>query len=116
MNGINAAAKALLSTWHPDVPHPLRWPKVKRRAQRVIHIGTTGADGELMTDRRVRYGEQDHEVPTVCGDCGVGLGELHVPGCARESCPRCHGQLISCGGRGCALGRCGLFLVPTATR
>ena len=31
-----------------------------------------------------------------CG-CGVHKGELHVPGCDDEQCPKCHGQMISCG-------------------
>lgn len=31
-----------------------------------------------------------------CHDCGVGVGELHSPGCDDERCPFCLGQLISC--------------------
>src|SRR5690606_3984579 len=31
-----------------------------------------------------------------CGDCNVGRGGRHHPGCDREVCPRCGGQLISC--------------------
>lgn len=117
MTGISAAAAALLDSWFPNLPHPARWPRVKRRAQQVSHVGTTDADGELATDQRVRYGELDPKVPAVCGDCGVAVGEVHVPGCARERCPRCHGQLISCGGfGGCDLGRSGLFLVPEVAR
>lgn len=32
-----------------------------------------------------------------CGDCGVLPGGYHHFGCNIEQCPRCAGQLISCG-------------------
>lgn len=32
-----------------------------------------------------------------CHDCGVQAGSLHHAGCDRERCPRCKGQLLSCG-------------------
>ena len=32
-----------------------------------------------------------------CGDCGVRPGGFHHRGCDMEECPRCRGQLISCG-------------------
>lgn len=32
-----------------------------------------------------------------CHDCGVVDGQLHVPMCDMEVCPRCFGQLITCG-------------------
>jgi len=31
-----------------------------------------------------------------CHDCGVVYGEIHVPGCDIEQCPRCKGSLCSC--------------------
>jgi hypothetical protein len=32
-----------------------------------------------------------------CHDCGIAKGGIHHPGCDMERCPRCGGQLISCG-------------------
>jgi hypothetical protein len=32
-----------------------------------------------------------------CADCAVLPGHAHHPGCAKEICPRCGGQLIVCG-------------------
>ncbi|HEX2767478.1 MAG TPA: hypothetical protein VHR55_12685 [Candidatus Limnocylindria bacterium] len=31
-----------------------------------------------------------------CHDCSARKGQLHVPGCDVEQCPRCQGQMISC--------------------
>lgn len=31
-----------------------------------------------------------------CPDCNVEPGQLHVPGCDIERCPRCHCQAIGC--------------------
>lgn len=32
-----------------------------------------------------------------CHDCGIKHGGFHHPGCDVERCPKCDGQLISCG-------------------
>ena len=39
----------------------------------------------------------DTPLPAHCHDCAVPLGQLHVPGCDMERCPKCQGQAISCG-------------------
>ncbi len=36
---------------------------------------------------------EDHR----CHDCNVKQNSYHHPGCDMERCPKCHGQLISCG-------------------
>ena len=46
--------------------------------------------------RRVAYGP-DHphlDVRPQCRDCACEIGELHVPGCCVERCPRCGEQAI----------------------
>lgn len=47
-------------------------------------------DGETMLP--VPFSGDDR-----CHDCKVINGGLHHPGCDGEHCPRCGGQLISCG-------------------
>lgn len=42
---------------------------------------------------------------TQCHDCRVAVGELHIPGCDVERCPKCGGQRISCGCRSRAKGQ-----------
>jgi hypothetical protein len=32
-----------------------------------------------------------------CSDCYVPHGMPHHPGCSKERCPKCGGQIISCG-------------------
>lgn len=31
-----------------------------------------------------------------CGDCGVSRGGWHHPGCDKQQCPACGGQMLSC--------------------
>lgn len=48
---------------------------------------------------RIPFGHDlasDGSQPAACHDCGAMLGDLHVPTCCWEQCPRCAGQAISC--------------------
>lgn len=71
------------------------WPEKIIAAQK---LKTLVMDGRRRS--RIRYGseknsEQDYALP--CGDCAVIRGQLHVPLCDSEQCPKCLGQLLSCG-------------------
>ena len=48
-------------------------------------------DGTEMLS--IHYNPPSH----ICHDCNVEPGQKHHPGCDMERCPRCDGQLISCG-------------------
>lgn len=43
------------------------------------------------------YNVSPSELPERCHDCNIAQGGYHHPGCDVEQCPRCKGQLISCG-------------------
>lgn len=54
-------------------------------------------DGEFFA--RIRYGDEsfDWRADTrPCHDCGVIKGQLHVPCCDVEECPKWHTQALSC--------------------
>lgn len=42
-------------------------------------------------------GDSEFNLPDTCHDCGVEKGNYHHPGCDMEVCPKCGGQIISCG-------------------
>jgi len=50
-------------------------------------------DGEVLAAVPFTGDQEDSR----CHDCGVRHGGTHHPGCDAEKCPRCEGQLISCG-------------------
>lgn len=50
-------------------------------------------DGVFLPSSRQHFNEPSGR----CHDCNIKHGGLHHPGCDAERCPRCEGQLISCG-------------------
>jgi hypothetical protein len=70
------------------------WPERIQAAQTVRYLMI---DGRRFA--RIRYGAESDDWGAdehACHDCRVIKGELHVPGCDGEECPRCHGQLLTC--------------------
>lgn len=70
------------------------WGKVLAESQ---HERTYSICGEVF--ERIPFGEdyagQATDAPS-CRDCAAARGQLHVPICCLEQCPRCGGQAIGC--------------------
>jgi hypothetical protein len=71
------------------------WPEKIIAAQKIKTLVIYG-----KRRSRIRYGSEKNrqqDFALSCGDCAVILGQLHVPLCDQEQCPKCLGQLLSCG-------------------
>jgi hypothetical protein len=78
------AATDLLHRWRSDIEAAQRL-----RAYRLC--------GRMYP--RIAYGSEyddDGDELGPCRDCAVTAGQLHVPNCGVEVCPRCRAQAISC--------------------
>jgi hypothetical protein len=68
------------------------WPEKIEEAQTITHYEI---DGQKYA--RIPYGSERHPWRAdSCRDCGALKGELHVPLCDVEICPKCGGQVIDC--------------------
>jgi len=50
-------------------------------------------DGTIMESSTSHFEEDSGR----CHDCNIKHGGFHHPGCDVEECPKCGGQLITCG-------------------
>ena len=70
------------------------WPDRIAEAQQQATYRIEGADLP-----RIAYGKEKADRGAdkqACHDCAVSKGQLHVPVCDVERCPRCGEQAISC--------------------
>lgn len=72
----------------------LYWKEQINLAQDLLTYTISGIEHS-----RVAFGHEESERYTgsaPCRDCGVAIGQLHVPSCCLERCPACDCQAISC--------------------
>lgn len=70
------------------------WPEKVEQAQLMSCYEIDGVSFD-----RIRFGLESwrpSKPMRECGDCAALPGELHVPGCDAEECPRCHEQAFCC--------------------
>ncbi len=70
------------------------WPEKIEEAQTISFYDIDGRNY-----KRIRYGDELHGTRAQtqpCRDCCVLKGELHVPRCDYEQCPKCGEQVIGC--------------------
>jgi len=51
----------------------------------------------VVTSDEAEHEPIAHVGPGKCHDCCTPAGGFHHPGCDMERCPKCGGQLITCG-------------------
>jgi hypothetical protein len=60
-----------------------------------LELPTVTLGGEAVA--RLRVGQERPACESPCPGCGAYYFSLHATGCDQEQCPRCGGQLDSCG-------------------
>ena len=68
--------------WEGELVTPVVWGQDLENNRELLEGGVVGGTTIAPLER--------------CPDCGVQRGGYHHPGCDREQCPQCGGQILSC--------------------